>query len=43
MQGLLVVWDDLGIVGVKNDHEDGSSKKPRYLLRSGSMVLLSRI
>lgn len=33
MQGLLVVWDDLGIVGVKPSAEESSSKPRRYLLR----------
>ena len=34
MQGLLVVWDDLGIVGVKPSKEEATSSKPRrYLLR----------
>ena len=42
MQGLLVVWDDLGIVGVKSDHEDGSSKKPRYLLRKEPLIMIPR-
>ncbi len=43
MQGLLVVWDDLGIVGVKPSKEDeNSSKKPRYLLRQKPLVMIPR-
>ncbi len=38
MQGLLVVWDDLGIVGV----DDGSSKKKKYLLREKPFFTVPR-
>lgn len=34
MQGLLVVWDDLGIIAV----EDGSDKKKKYLLREKPLL-----
>lgn len=34
MQGLLVVWDDLGIVAV----EDGSDRKKKYLLREKPLI-----
>ena len=42
MQGLLVVWDDLGIVGVKRNSEDETSKKPRYLLRKEPLIMIPR-
>ncbi len=43
MQGLLVVWDDLGIVGVKSPKgEDGSQKKARYLFRKKPLVMIPR-
>ncbi|WP_243108348.1 MBOAT family O-acyltransferase [Butyrivibrio sp. X503] len=35
MQGLLVVWDDLGIVGVRDDNPD---KKKKYLLREKPFI-----
>ena len=42
MQGLLVVWDDLGIVGVKNSSEEAASKKVRYLLRKEPLIMIPR-
>jgi alginate O-acetyltransferase complex protein AlgI len=41
MQGLLVVWDDLGIVGVKEIWEE-SDKKPRFLIRKEPLILIPR-
>ncbi len=41
MQGLLVVWDDLGIVGVKEIWEE-SEKKPRFLFRKEPLILIPR-
>ena len=40
MQGLLVVWDDLGIVGVRES--DGSLRLHRYLLRKKPLFTVSR-
>ncbi len=41
MQGILVVWDDLGIVGVRELMEtDG--KKPKFLLRKEPLILIPR-
>ena len=40
MQGLLVVWDDLGIVGVRE--ADGSIHLHRYLLRKRPLFTVSR-
>ena len=43
MQGLLVVWDDLGIVGVRPSKEEESSSKPRrYLLREKPLFMVPR-
>ncbi len=43
MQGLLVVWDDLGIVGVKPSKEEENSSKPkRYLLREKPLLMVPR-
>ncbi|RKM58863.1 MBOAT family protein [Butyrivibrio sp. CB08] len=43
MQGLLVVWDDLGIVGVKPSVDaENSAKKPRYLLREKPLLMIPR-
>ena len=43
MQGLLVVWDDLGIVGVKPSEEEEKSSKPRrYLLREKPFFMVPR-
>ncbi len=42
MQGVLVVWDDLGIVGVKNPSEGAAPKKQRYLLRKEPLIMLPR-
>jgi alginate O-acetyltransferase complex protein AlgI len=43
MQGLLVVWDDLGIVGVKPSKEEEMSSKPRrYLLREKPFFMVPR-
>ncbi len=39
MQGLLVVWDDIGIIGVKEEQDD---KKRRYLLRERPLLLIPR-
>ena len=38
MQGLLVVWDDLGIVGV----DDGLGKKKKYLFRENPLITVPR-
>ena len=41
MQGLLVVWDDLGIVGVKPSKSEENSAKPRrYLLREKPLFMV---
>jgi alginate O-acetyltransferase complex protein AlgI len=40
MQGLLVVWDDLGIIAVTN--KDGENKKSRYLLREKPILTIPR-
>ena len=40
MQGLLVVWDDLGIVGVKDNTD--LLKKKRYLLRKEPFFMVPR-
>ncbi len=37
MQGLLVVWDDLGIVGVKGDELE---RKKKYLLRDKPLITI---
>lgn len=42
MQGILVVFDDLGIVGVKSKSDDSKSKKPKYLLRKEPLIMVSR-
>ena len=43
MQGLLVVWDDLGIVGVKPSKSEENSAKPRrYLLREKPIFMVPR-
>ena len=43
MQGLLVVWDDLGIVGVKPSKSEENSAKPRrYLLREKPLFMVPR-
>lgn len=47
MQGLLVVWDNLGIVGVKESalHTaavSGSNKKAKYLLRETPLLTIPR-
>ena len=42
MQGILVVWDDLGIIGVKRKSEDGLSKKPKYLFRKEPLITIPR-
>ncbi|MBE5828754.1 MAG: MBOAT family protein [Butyrivibrio sp.] len=42
MQGVLVVWDDLGIVGVKNPSEGAAPKKQRYLLRKEPLIMIPR-
>ncbi len=43
MQGLLVVWDDLGIVGVKSkDDSEQGNKKRRYLLREKPLLMVPR-
>ncbi|SDA70320.1 alginate O-acetyltransferase complex protein AlgI [Butyrivibrio sp. INlla18] len=39
MQGLLVVWDDIGIVAVRSD-DDG--KKKKYLLREKPLITIPR-
>ncbi len=41
MQGLLVVWDDLGIIGVKEIWET-SEKKPGLLVRKEPLILIPR-
>ena len=41
MQGLLVVWDDLGIVGVRDNKSDAVKKK-RYLLRKEPLLMVPR-
>ena len=41
MQGLLVVWDDLGIVGVRTGDEENDRKK-RYLLREKPFFMVPR-
>ena len=43
MQGLLVVWDDLGIIGVKDGSEKNPSARPkRYLLREKPFFMVPR-
>ncbi|WP_029231432.1 MBOAT family O-acyltransferase [Butyrivibrio sp. VCB2006] len=43
MQGLLVVWDNLGITGVKELSDgEGSSKKAKYLFREKPLITLPR-
>ena len=43
MQGLLVVWDDLGIIGVKPDKDETAApKKARYLFREKPLILIPR-
>ena len=42
MQGLLVVWDDLGIVGVKPAKGEQNDKKRRYLLREKPIFMVPR-
>ena len=45
MQGLLVVWDNLGIVGVRDEEESASNtsaKKNRYLFREKPLLTIPR-
>ena len=42
MQGLLVIWDDLGIVGTVEKENDNPAKKRRYLLREKPLILIPR-
>ncbi len=43
MQGLLVVWDDLGIIGVNDGSKDDPSKRPKkYLLREKPFFMVPR-
>ena len=42
MQGLLVVWDDLGIVGVKDPEDEKSTRPRRYLLRQKPFLMIPR-
>lgn len=42
MQGLLVVWDDLGIVGVKGSVTENSGRAKKYLLRDKPFIMVPR-
>ncbi len=42
MQGLLVVWDDLGIIGVNDPLDDKSGKGRKYLLREKPLLIVPR-
>ena len=42
MQGLLVVWDDLGIVGVKGSVTESGNRKKKYLLREKPFFMVPR-